>query len=76
MACAGPERYTFLGLLNVPVCDFKVLTRPAFEGVLAGCGLSRIMHFTLMSQPHLGHGRRAIGFWVVAWGLGMRHSRA
>jgi hypothetical protein len=29
-----------------------------------GFGLSRIMLVTLMSQPHLGHGRRAIGLWV------------
>jgi hypothetical protein len=34
-----------------------------------GFGLSRIMLVTLMSQPHPGHGRRAIGLWlgVAGW---------
>lgn len=41
-----------------------------------GFGLSRIMLVTLISQPHLGHGRRGIGFKILGIGLGLGHENS
>jgi hypothetical protein len=54
-------------------CALKVLACRAFELALAVVPLSVAMLVTLMSRPHLGPGRRAIGLCLGGAGLRLVH---